>query len=242
MSMNTGTSDVPRQDFDEIVPTVSGLSGSSTSAFLDFFGLADGIFVVAMTLLVLGLDVPHLRVATNGALTSALLHLWPNITAYALGFCTLFNLWNLYHFIVRKLQRLDPVLIILNGFFLLFIALIPFMTGVLGRYPEFEVSEILYGITLAACTSIGTAALVHARRKNLVKDSAQFLGPIQKWMISGVIGFVISAAIAVAIAPVASYILYWLWNLYYWVVVVINRERRARMHAVAERAREHSLD
>ena len=108
--------------------------------------LVDGVFAIAMTLLVLEL-IPS--GATEGLLPS-LAKIWPKFYAYTMGFLVLGIFWALHHSMFRYIQRTDEILLWLNILFLLFVALIPFSTAILGQRIISAAAVVLYGSNMVA--------------------------------------------------------------------------------------------
>ncbi len=110
--------------------------------------IADGVFAVAMTLLVLELVVPEIKDITNKELTGILLSMWPKFVAYVLSFLIAGIYWLIHHSIFDAIRYYDATLAWINIVFLLFVALIPFTTSLLGEYFLQKTSTIIYGVHL----------------------------------------------------------------------------------------------
>ncbi len=112
--------------------------------------LADGIFAIVMTLLVLELHVPVLNgIATNGSLVIALKGAVPSLLAYVLSFLLLFTYWRGHHSIASVLaQNIDSRLTTINAFFFLFVGLVPFSTLLVGRHFETQAAIAFYGLNV----------------------------------------------------------------------------------------------
>jgi uncharacterized membrane protein len=110
--------------------------------------LADGIFAIVMTLLVLEIKVPELyQYATEAKLVSFLIHNIPIFISYALSFTLLFVYWRGHHYIASiYAHNIDQRLSAINAIFLLFVALVPFSTHFLGLYSFSQTAIIVYGI------------------------------------------------------------------------------------------------
>ena len=89
---------------------------------------SDGVFAIAITLLVLEIKIPHLQGGSN--LFSSLLGLWPAYFGYVLSFVMI----GIYWYIFKLFRKTDHALNLLNLLFLLFIAFLPLPTEVLGDY------------------------------------------------------------------------------------------------------------
>lgn len=90
--------------------------------------LTDGVFAIAMTVLVLGLELPR----GTGSLGARLWVLWPKLASYVLSFVMLGVLWIGHHYQLNHLRRTNRILIWLNLGFLLAITFLPFSAAVLG--------------------------------------------------------------------------------------------------------------
>jgi uncharacterized membrane protein len=90
---------------------------------------SDGVFAVAITLLVLTLSVPP-----NGAVMSGLADEWPEFAAFALSFVIIGVVWVNHHAVIRRLARADRVLLFVNLGLLMSVVLIPFTTALFARY------------------------------------------------------------------------------------------------------------
>ena len=134
--------------------------------------LTDGIFAIAMTILVLDIHVPELmKGATSGELFSSLVDIWPRIASFAISFIILAMFWVAHHTEFRYIKKLDHKLIWLNVFYLLFVSLLPFTAALLGRYPENQVAVIVYAIQLLALVLSQYSIWRHAsHHKNLVVE------------------------------------------------------------------------
>jgi len=113
--------------------------------------LADGIFAIVMTLLVLELSIPHLAgQVPDVVLTVSLLKLMPSILTYILSFLVLFTYWMAHHYMMSLIARnLTRTLTYLNIPFLMFVALIPFSTRLLGEYWYSNIAIMTYGLNIA---------------------------------------------------------------------------------------------
>ena len=111
--------------------------------------LTDGVFAIAMTILVLELGVPTAeRAASDEALGEALLEMWPEFLAYALSFLVLGMFWLMHHAIFDSVAHYDFTLQWINIAFLLFAALIPFSTALFGEHGITRVTSLIYGLNM----------------------------------------------------------------------------------------------
>jgi uncharacterized membrane protein len=91
---------------------------------------SDGVFAVAITLLVLEIKVPEV----SSGLGHQLAEEWPSYASYAVSFFVIGTIWINHHAIFEHLGRADRVLMWLNLFLLLWIVLIPWATELLATY------------------------------------------------------------------------------------------------------------
>ncbi len=95
----------------------------------------DGVMAVAITLLVLNIEVPVLPGdAGEQELVDELVKLLPSLGAYALSFALIGRYWVIHHRLFEGLRSFDGVLMSLNLLFLALIALMPFATDLSDRY------------------------------------------------------------------------------------------------------------
>ncbi|MQA75805.1 MAG: DUF1211 domain-containing protein [Solirubrobacterales bacterium] len=133
--------------------------------------LSDGVFAIAITLLVLDIPTP----TAPGDLWSQLDDLLPNLGAYALSFVVIAGMWREHHVFFRELSRIDRRLTTLNLLYLGLIALIPFPTGLLAERGGESPAVIVYALTLAAVTGVSAAMRVYVERRGLGTPSHRTL-------------------------------------------------------------------
>jgi uncharacterized membrane protein len=92
---------------------------------------SDGVLAVAITLLVLGIQVPA---AGSGHLAHQLANQWPQYAAYVTSFLTIGIIWVNHHVMIGRLRAADHSILMLNLVLLLTIGLIPFATALLADY------------------------------------------------------------------------------------------------------------
>lgn len=111
--------------------------------------LGDGVFAVAMTLLVLELKVPEWQGDVTNAMVWAHLHeLGPKLLAFVLSFAVLGIMWFAHRMEHVFIGAVNRKLIWLNMLFYMFICLIPFSAAFLGSYPDTQLTVMLYGVNL----------------------------------------------------------------------------------------------
>ena len=107
--------------------------------------LADGIFAIVMTLLVLEIKVPEVMFASNYSVAHALKESYPLFLSYLLSFATLFTYWRGYHAIATDfVKNYNRNFENLSAAFLFFVALVPFSSHLLGVYSKIPVGVIIF--------------------------------------------------------------------------------------------------
>jgi len=109
---------------------------------------SDGVFAIAMTLLILEIRVPEAAVGgTNRDLGNALVALWPSFLAFAASFGTILTMWTHHHHLCTLVTRVDRRLFLSNGLLLFLVTFVPFPTAVAARYlgcPAARAASIFY--------------------------------------------------------------------------------------------------
>lgn len=127
--------------------------------------LADGIFAVAMTLLVLDIKMPEtLTYATDADLWRRLVSLEHAIATYAISFVMLSVYWVAHHFQFHYVQRADRGLLWINLYLLLTITLVPFTTDLVGDNVHLLLPALLYGVNLLLIAAAFIGQVEYLRR------------------------------------------------------------------------------
>jgi uncharacterized membrane protein len=176
--------------------------------------LSDGIFAVALTLLVLNL--PFLKGSKH--LGHDLVRQWPYYAAYVVSFVTVGIVWINHHVMMDAVARLDRVVVELNLLLLLFVAVIPWPTGLLAlnlRGGGGSAASVTYGVVMAlmATSFLGlwkrlarAEELCHPHLHAMIRSGLRraLIGPVA--YASGTIVALLNAPAAFAIyASVAVY-------------------------------------
>ena len=110
---------------------------------------SDGVFAIAITLLIIEVHVPAQEDAAT--LGHELLRLWPSYLGYLTSFLTIGVMWINHHHVFSLIARVDRTMLLLNTLLLLLIAFVPFPTAVLAQFVETDgarAAAVLYGATL----------------------------------------------------------------------------------------------
>ena len=139
--------------------------------------LSDGLFAIALTVLVLELRLPGLPAsADESQLEAALRELVPRFFAYALSFSIISLYWMAHWRRFQLIQRADARLAYLNLTQLAFIALIPFPTALIGEHGDLPIAVVLYAVTLSAAGLTGVVAGVYASSAGLTRGAVPSVG------------------------------------------------------------------
>ncbi|MYM41460.1 TMEM175 family protein [Duganella qianjiadongensis] len=122
--------------------------------------LADGIFAVAMTLLVIDLRIPEAaRHAGEAALRNALLELLPNMISWLISFFVLANFWIANHRLYSFVRQVDQSLLWLTMLVLSGASLLPFASAVDNQFASLTGQAVYSGVMVL----LGSATLLQAR-------------------------------------------------------------------------------
>jgi uncharacterized membrane protein len=130
---------------------------------------SDGVFAVAITLLVL-----DLHVATDKPLARALGDAWPSYVTYVVSFLTIGIIWMNHHAQFDRITEADRTLMVLNLLLLLFVTLIPFPTRLLAtglnNHRDRDVAAAVYAGTLLAMSISFFSTYLWAAHRRLFGD------------------------------------------------------------------------
>jgi uncharacterized membrane protein len=180
--------------------------------------LTDGVFAIVMTLLVLDIgitDIPQSSVQAE--MPRKLLELWPQFFSYIMSFIILGMIWISHHRIFHYIKSSNPILMWLNVLFLMFVALVPFSTRLLGDYLWQQVPFVVYGINLFLIFITRLVLWNYASGESGLIDSG--INPLVIKRLRLVIGVIPTimflAMIGVSfISIIAGYVILWLFFPY----------------------------
>jgi uncharacterized membrane protein len=169
---------------------------------------SDGVFAIAITLLVLEIGVP---VPGEGSLGHALVEQWPAYASYLVSFFTIGIIWINHHAVFAGLARADRGLLILNLLLLAWVALIPWPTHLIAEYmreggSDERVAALVYAGTMAGMgLSFGALWTYATRNRRLVGDwlsDEQIRARTVRFTVGGPI--YVAAMLLALVAAVAS--------------------------------------
>jgi len=173
--------------------------------------LADGVFAIVMTLLVLELGVEEIaKTSANKELIHGLLEMGPRFMIYGLSFLILGIFWVIHHAIFDAIKRSDTPLIWLNILFLMFVALIPFSTSLFGKFGAKQITALIYGVNMLLLFNLGWAIWAYATGKHRLVNSDLDPSLIRSASLMGLVyALIMIPAIGISfIKPIVSFYIY----------------------------------
>jgi uncharacterized membrane protein len=189
---------------------------------------SDGVFAIAITLLVLEIAVP---LASEHDLLGALIALWPAYLAYAISFLTIGWVWIGHTAIIAHVTGIDRILVRLNLALLMAVAFLPFPTKLMGEYlgksePE-RVAVIFYGLVLLLIELLLAwmwRYVLEARDIRHPDVSDDELEGVRRRMLPGIALFVVALGVSF-IVPTVGVLLYLAISVFF--LVPVRSIRRA---------------
>jgi uncharacterized membrane protein len=162
---------------------------------------SDAVFAIAMTLLVVGIGIPHVR---GSEIADKLAHKNSEIFGFFLSFFVIALYWLAHHRFFAKLAAVDTRFMRINLVYLAGIAFMPFPTALVGLYgSEQAVVIVLYAITLAVVSLLDAALFWHAQHAHLLRrqlDETAFRNYMIASIAPGIV-FAVSVPIALFVDP-----------------------------------------
>jgi len=185
----------------------SGSSSDSKRGWLSKTRLeafSDGVFAIAITLLVL-----DIAVKPGGSPLDEFFSAWPSYVGYVVSFLTIGVAWIGHTALTDELDHVDPVFLRLNLLLLLVVVFLPFPTSLVteafGDRDAERVAATVYGITMLAIRLLGIALDHYADREGLYSDrepDVELTGGRRK-DLSGVVLYVLAILVGLAFPGIA---------------------------------------
>jgi uncharacterized membrane protein len=170
--------------------------------FARIVNLSDAVFAIAMTLLILGLEVPDVGAAELG---SELARILPKLIAFLLAFGLVANIWWQHHKLFSRLAFVDRGLVAINLALLCAVAVVPFPTGLLGSYPTAREAVLLFISNFGVL--LGLFLMVTWRAQRVGAWLRPLSHTLFRWVVGGwvvALGLVIVAAGVTFVSPGAG--------------------------------------
>jgi uncharacterized membrane protein len=134
--------------------------------------MVDGIFAIAMTILVLGITPPKPDISrANAVLQGQIIGIIPEIFIFIVAFLILAGFWLDHHRQFHFVRTVDSVLLWMNIFLLISVVLIPFSTDVTGNYPDILTAVLLFHINILI------VGFIFAYNLHYISQSKQVIDP-----------------------------------------------------------------
>ena len=135
--------------------------------------LSDGIFAIAMTILILSFEAvlqQPIEYANESHFIKALTGLWPDFIHYVQSFIILGAFWYQHHRQFHYIKRVDITLLFINIIGLMFIGLIPFTTVIVSDYGNFRLAAVLFELNLLLAGIVFFLHWLFATHKHYLVD------------------------------------------------------------------------
>lgn len=137
---------------------------------------SDGVFAIAITLLILEIKVPPVEsVHSSAELWCALTHLWPSFFAFGLSFMMILINWVNHHSALKCIDKSSPQFMYVSGFYLLTVVVLPFPTALMAEYLQtpFAQPAVVFFMFISTIANIAWIVLFASMQKPvmLAKDS-----------------------------------------------------------------------
>ena len=171
-----------------------------TAEFGRVLAFSDGVFAIAMTLLVVGITVPVIEHQDDvSELADALNDLTGNFISFFISFAVIGRYWAAHSEFFSMVKRIDSGLLGLNLVYLCFIAFVPFPTGLLGEYFGNPLAVATYAVAVAIVSGLEVVQFRHAYRHGLLRremppdvfrwGAIQSLSPVVFFLLSVPLAF-----------------------------------------------------
>jgi len=195
---------------------------------------SDGVFAIAITLLILTVGIDG---APHGDLGSYLTGLWPAYLAYAASFLAIGIMWINHHLIFRQFARVDGPMLILNVLLLMLIAFVPFPTRVVAEFARSGADRrdaaLLYGLTMTITAICFNALWFYGSRRLLHPDAdPRVVRGITRSYLPGVPIYGLTTLLAF-VSATASLILFGLIAIFYALAAALFSRTPATAEATA---------
>jgi len=178
---------------------------------------SDGVFAVAITVLVFGL----LDIGTRTLTAAVLLHAWPHYFAYVVSFITIGIMWMNHHTILAHVVRVDRPLLVLNLLLLMGIVAIPFPTALVAEHlrdPGGTVATVTYGLVMIAISAgfagVWVYVVTHAPSLGAAVPQGALRQSVPGFTLGGA-GYAAGTLIAAFWSPVIALVIFGALGVYY---------------------------
>jgi uncharacterized membrane protein len=191
-----------------------------------FEAFSDGVFAIAVTLLVLEIKAPDLTHATSSEAVTKLLQIFPHVLSYITSFMVIGVLWINHHALFHFLKRVDRTVLVINLLLLMCVAFIPYPTALIGEFGSSLPVVVFYGLLLALTGFVYNLLWFYVVHRYIKSDGLIQQRSVRKatiWSLSYPISYLIAAGLAFASLDL-SIMLYVVIPLFYLLPGIIDRQ------------------
>ena len=164
---------------------------------------SDGVFAIAITLLVLDIHVPA---AGEGSLGHQLLAQWPSYAAYVISFLTIGIIWINHHAAFSRLRSVDHSILIWNLLLLMSVSILPFTTSLMAEYLKEGSGENLAAAVYGASFLLMGVVFGLVNRQILFRRPRLLKEPIDPETARGLLRFAALGQVPYALAVVLAFV------------------------------------
>jgi uncharacterized membrane protein len=190
--------------------------------------LTDGIFAIAMTLLVLSIAVPTLQApVTPAAFSAYVTSILPQIFIYVVSFILLAVFW-MNHHIFYVIKHTNTTILWINILWLMSIAIVPFSTSIIGKYGQFQLAQLIFDLNMLIIGLLWYANWSYASRKGFVAEKVMpYAVHIRRSNLSLPVLAIVAMMVSF-ISPAGSFFVFVLVPVIFTVYTVTRRVRERR--------------
>lgn len=190
---------------------------------------SDGVFAIAITLLILEVHVPDSR---DGRLWHDLLHSWPSFASFGVSFLVIGIIWVNHHAVFQHIRRADRTLLFLNLGLLMSVSFLPFPTALLARYVRADdsnahVAAFVYSLTMTFMSIMWSTLWWHAtHHEDLLEESLTHEEAHSLMRLTVLGGLIYAATMAIAWISAPATLATFAVLALYWIVIYRPEVRR----------------
>jgi uncharacterized membrane protein len=178
--------------------------------------LVDGIFAIAMTLLVFDLPIPHINPLTNIAFQNSLYSLLPIFISLVLSFILLAVFWSIHRRIFNQIRVTNSILLWINIIWLLFIVLVPFTAILEGMYGQkFILARVIFNFNMIGIALFLFLNCFYVNHSDLIYEKAD-RGKLKSSERTSLL-FILIAVIALLLSSITSQ-----WSFIYLLIIPLE--------------------
>jgi uncharacterized membrane protein len=185
----------------------------------------DGVFAIALTLLIIDIKIPHTEFENTSEFWLAIKKIIPSILIFVLSFTIILITWVNHHGAIKLVSKTSASLFYANGFLLLTVVFMPFPTALLGEYIMTDHSSpavVIYNSTLAL-QAIGWVLIFNSILKNHLEKNEKSIHAIRqnrKYGYFSVVLYSVFAILAIWFPQTIAFITIVSWI--FWLILGIN--------------------